>query len=95
MGCRKDWDAFKVSAGFHVMPAFAVGPPSGSGSGSETTSELPNSHEERLWSGEWCLLMLQERESHLTLTSETNRQTLAHKAMSFTNPNLTFQGHKI
>lgn len=64
-------------------------------SGSETTSELPNSHEERFWSGEWCLLMLQKHESHLTLTSETNRRTLAHKAMSFTNPNLIFQGHKI
>lgn len=31
MGCRKDRDAFKVSAGFHVMRAFAVGQPSGSG----------------------------------------------------------------
>lgn len=39
--------------------------------------------------GKWYLLMSQERKSHLTLVSETNRQTLVHKAICFTNREAT------
>lgn len=41
------------------------------------------------------VLTLQERENHLTLASETNRQSIAHKVISFTNRNVTFKGHQI